>query len=54
MRTLRALALLLASCATGDGDANWCSLAAAAAADARARWVHQARRVIALALDAQV
>ena len=52
MRTLRALALLLASCGTGDGEANWCSLCIEPAADARARWVHQARRVIALALDA--
>ena len=52
MRTLRALALLLASCGTGDGDANWCSLAAASADETRARWVHQARRVTALALDA--
>ena len=52
MRTLRALALLLASCGTRDGNANWCSLAAAPADDARARWVHQARRVTALALDA--
>ena len=52
MRTLRALALLLASCGTGDGEANWCSLAAASADETRARWVHQARRVTALALDA--
>ena len=54
--TLRALALLLASCGTGDGDANWCSLAAAFATtraegsirpggSRRSRWMpYRARR----------
>ena len=52
LRTLRALALVLASCASRDVAVNWCSRAGDAHDDTRARWVHQARRLTALALDA--